>query len=125
MDTVKSLEIEITPKLREKLQKHSQLYDFYGPLLTERQNICFTMHYLDDLSLSEIGEVLGITPQAVADQIKRTVGILQRYEDKLGLANSWLHQQAQVNRILITLSDLIENGYPLEDIKMMVEELQV
>ena len=125
MDTVKSVEIEITPKLREKLQKHSQLYDFYAPLLTERQNTCFTMHYLDDLSLSEIGEVLGITPQAVADQIKRTLSILRRYEDKLELANSWQQQQNQINKIVIALSTLIEKGHPLEEIKMMIEELQV
>ena len=48
------------------------LYDFYGELLTEKQKQVFDLHYQDDLSLSEIGEELSISRQAVRDQLKRT-----------------------------------------------------
>ena len=78
------VEIEITSPLREKLQDYSRLHDFYGALLTERQNTCFVMHYMEDYSLTEIAEALDITPQAVAGQLKRTIAILQEYEAKLG-----------------------------------------
>ena len=120
---IEAVEIEIGPKLREKLQEYSQLYDFYGSMLTDRQNTCFTMHYLEDLSLSEIGEALSITPQAVADQVKRTVGILRRYEEKLSLVKSWRNQQNQIEKITNALSGLIKEGYPLEALRAMIEEL--
>jgi len=81
----KIIEIEISASLMDKLQTYSQLHDFYGPLLTEKQNTCFTMHYLEDLSLKEIGGILGVTPQAVADQVKHATKKLQWYEEKLGL----------------------------------------
>ena len=48
------------------------LYDFYGELLTEKQKQVFDLHYQDDLSLSEIGEELSISRQAVRDQLKRS-----------------------------------------------------
>jgi len=96
-----------------------QLYDFYGTLLTERQNLCFVMHYIEDLSLAEIGGELSITPQAVADQIKRTSAILRRYEEKLALAANWKAQQAQIGEIRKALSD----GISMEEIHLMLDNL--
>ncbi len=46
------------------------LYDFYGELLTEKQKLVYEMYYQNDLSLSEIGEELSISRQAVRDQLK-------------------------------------------------------
>ncbi len=62
------------------------LLDCYGELLTEKQRSAMELYYFEDLSLSEIGEPLGITRQAVLNLIKRTENILQNYEDKLGFA---------------------------------------
>ena len=53
------------------------LYDFYGELLTEKQKQVYELHYQNDLSLTEIGEELSISRQAVRDQLKRTEKILQ------------------------------------------------
>ena len=61
------------------------LFDFYGALLTNRQRECFSLHYMDDLSMSEIGNEFDTTPQAAQDIIKRTAKKLEYYEDKLGL----------------------------------------
>ena len=52
------------------------LYDFYGELLTEKQKQVYELHYQNDLSLTEIGEELSISRQAVRDQLKRTEKIL-------------------------------------------------
>jgi len=79
-----TLEIEITPPLREKLELYCRLHDIYSALLTEKQNKCFSLYYLEDLSMSEIGGIMGITPQGVADRLKRSIKLLQRYENKLG-----------------------------------------
>ena len=119
----KAIKIEIAPAMWEKLQVYGQLHDFYGQLLTDRQNMCFTMHYLEDLTMAEVGEALGITPQAVADQIKRTVKILQKYEEKLGLIQHWHNQQAQLKDINLILDELIKAGHPVQKIKEMLEVL--
>ena len=39
----------------------SLLLDYYGGLLTQRQRDCFDMRYNQDLSLGEIGEMLGVS----------------------------------------------------------------
>ena len=51
----------------EQLLYLSALFDFYGALLTEKQQECLKMHLFEDFSLSEIGEELGISRQAVYD----------------------------------------------------------
>ena len=60
------------------------LYDYYGELLTERQQECFELRYNQDLSLSEIGQELGISRQGVYDNLSRTEALLQRMEEKTG-----------------------------------------
>ena len=42
------------------------LYDYYGDLLTDRQKECFELRYNQDLSLGEIGELQGVSRQAVS-----------------------------------------------------------
>ena len=36
------------------------LFDYYGDLLTDRMRECFDLRYNQDLSLGEIGQILGI-----------------------------------------------------------------
>lgn len=62
------------------------MLDCYGELLTEHQRNIMELYYCEDLSLSEIGNPLGITRQAVCTLIKRTEAILLNYEEKLGFA---------------------------------------
>lgn len=69
----------------EELLRLSNLYDFYGALLTDKQQQCFRMHLFEDLSLSEIGEALGISRQAVYDLLHRGEQSMEGYENKLGL----------------------------------------
>lgn len=60
------------------------LYDYYGGLLTKRQQECFEMRYDQDLSLGEIGEELGISRQGVHDNLSRTEALLRNMEAKTG-----------------------------------------
>ena len=59
----------------------SLLFDFYGEILTEKQQDVIDYYYNDDLSLAEISEQLGITRQGVRDSIKRAEATLLEMED--------------------------------------------
>ena len=60
------------------------LFDYYGSMLTDKQRDCFDMRYNQDLSLGEIGEVLGVSRQAVNDNLTRTEALLRRMEENIG-----------------------------------------
>ena len=45
----------------------AELFDIYGPLLTDKQQKCLSMHLFEDFSMSEIGEELAVSRQAVYD----------------------------------------------------------
>lgn len=62
----------------------SLLFDYYGGMLTEKQRDCFDMRYNQDLSLGEIGQILGISRQAVCDNLTRTEALLRKMEDHIG-----------------------------------------
>ena len=89
-------------------QNKNMLLDFYGTLLTEKQRNIFEMHMADDCSFTEIGKEFGITPQAVADFIKRALMQLEKYEKNLGLVKKFKYQQ-QVFEEIETVIDKLEN----------------
>lgn len=63
----------------------SMLFEFYGNLLTEKQKSMLNDFLNNNLSFTEIAESSGTTRQAVNDLIKRTLKVLESYEEKLGL----------------------------------------
>ncbi len=90
----------------DEILRLTLLYDFYGELLTEKQKLVFEMHYQNDLSLSEIGEELSISRQAVRDQLKRTEKILIEYEEKLRLVERFQQQQRAVLKMKNILDEI-------------------
>ncbi len=60
------------------------LYDYYGGMLTQKQRDCLDMRYNQDLSLGEIAGELGISRQAVCDNLSRTEALLRRMEENIG-----------------------------------------
>ncbi|HOB35214.1 MAG: YlxM family DNA-binding protein [Firmicutes bacterium] len=75
------------------------LYDFYGPLLTDRQRELFELHHQYDLSLGEIAENFQISRQAVHDLLRRTVSQLHHYEEKLQLMVKHFQRQALLQQL--------------------------
>lgn len=69
----------------EKFLYLSDLFDIYGSLLTEKQQRCLQMSLYEDFSLSEIAGELGISRQAVYDNLHRSEQIMKGYEEKLQL----------------------------------------
>ena len=90
--------------LDKALEAHL-LYDWYGPLLTERQRRVVEMRYFEDLSLAEIGEALGISRQAVNDTVRRTEFQLQEYEEKLGLLLRFRERRRALQMVEAQLRD--------------------
>ena len=79
--------------------KITMLYDFYGGLLTERQQKAIEMHYLEDMSLSEVPEEFSVSRQAVHDILKRAVQAMQEFDDKLFLVKKHEEKSIMVSKI--------------------------
>jgi predicted DNA-binding protein YlxM (UPF0122 family) len=91
------------------LEKRSHivfLNDFYGPLLTQKQQEAMSLHYENDWSLAEIAEHMQITRQGVHDILKRAEVALQEYENRLGLAGRFL----KTRQCLQDVCTLLENS---------------
>ena len=78
------------------------LFDYYGDLLTERQKMCFDLHYNQDLSLGEIARELSISRQAVYDNLSRTEALLKNMEEKTGCVS----RDMQLRRAMETIRTL-------------------
>ena len=78
----------------------SLLFDYYGGMLTEKQRDCFDMRYNQDLSLGEIGEALGVSRQAVCDNLSRTEALLRRMEENIGCVKRDMVIRKAVQEIL-------------------------
>ena len=59
------------------------LLDVYGQLLTEKQRNAIDMYYNEDLSLSEIADVIDISRQGVRESINQREKHLTNYDEKL------------------------------------------
>ena len=89
----------------EKFVEQGYLYDFYGELLTERQQQVYESVVLEDYSLSEVAEDLGISRQGVHDMIKRCNKTLEGYEEKLHLVEKFMFIKQKVHEINLLLED--------------------
>jgi predicted DNA-binding protein YlxM (UPF0122 family) len=70
-----------------KTNEINLLYNFYHSLLTEKQEKYMNLYYVEDFSLSEISEQLGVSRQAVLDNIHRSVNSLEKFEKELNLVD--------------------------------------
>ena len=82
------------------------LLDYYGGMLTDKQRDCFDMRYNQDLSLGEIGEALGVSRQAVCDNLTRTEALLRRMEENIGCVRRSLTTREAVQEILKAAEEL-------------------
>lgn len=77
----------------------SLLLDFYGPLLTDKQRMSLQLHHEDDMSLGEIAEELGVSRQAVHDNLQRARHILNDYESKLHLVEQYEQREGLLSQL--------------------------
>ena len=63
----------------------SFLYDYYGVLLTEKQQEYFEDYYFNNLTLQEIADNNNVSKNAIHKSIKDINTKLEYYEEKLNL----------------------------------------
>lgn len=80
------------------------LYDYYGELLTEKQQNYFEDYYFNNYSLAEISENYNVSRNAIFKQLKEVVNKLSNYEEKLGLYEKSL----KIKTIISDLDDKIK-----------------
>ena len=77
----------------------TMLYDFFGELLTDKQREYFEYYFSDDLSLSEISELTGVSRQGVRDVLVRSERLLREYEAKTGVVARFMEMSAGIRRL--------------------------
>ncbi|MDF2564068.1 MAG: putative DNA-binding protein [Massilibacillus sp.] len=110
----------------DKLLKISVLFDFYGALLTEKQQRCLEMHFLNDLSLSEIADQFGVSRQAIYDIIHRSEQVLEEYEKKLGLVERYQREKQEIQEIYDAVDNLpasLNDRVEIRDILIKLSKL--
>lgn len=102
----------------------SLLLDFYGDILSERKRELTALYYNEDLSLSEIAEISGISRQGVRDAVKKSEAELLDLEEKLGLAGRYANLRTQISEISDELNKLsASNSGNSEELKLIADKL--
>ena len=83
----------------------SILYDYYGELLTSKQQLYFEDYYFNNLSLQEIAENYNISRNAVYNSLKEIEKKLIHYESVLKLQE----KSKIIESLIVDLDDDIQN----------------
>lgn len=107
----------------DKVLKAGLLFDFYGALLTEKQQQCMEMHYSHDLSLSEIADEFGVSRQAVYDILKRAEQTLSEYEAKLKLVERHQREQHTIKQVYDSVDALPAGLKTMPELQSVMKQL--
>ena len=88
----------------------SLLYDFYKNLLTEKQRKIITDFIDNNISISELAQIYNTSRQAINDLIKRTIKVLEGYEEKLNLLHKFEMIREKVKKSLEILDSKETNS---------------
>lgn len=106
----------------KKTIEMNRLFDFYGPLLTQKQQDYLEMYYQLDYSLGEIAEEKDVSRQAIYDNIKRSEKNLKHYEDHLHLVADFKQREIALR----DLSDYVKKHYNSDEkLKEFIEQISM
>lgn len=93
----------------------NQLYGFYYSLLTKTQQEYFVYYYQQNYTLQEIADLVGVSRNAIFDQLEKTKQRLLELEEKLQLLKKRkqllmvISEVKQTNNLTL-LDKLVEEG---------------
>lgn len=110
----------------ERVIRLGLLYDFYGELLTPKQQAVIERYCLNDLSLAEIAEQEGSSRQAIHDLVQRSEDLLEHYESKLHLYEHYAALSKSIKEALILARRIgrSASGASADDCYRLVELLE-
>ena len=85
----------------------SLLYDFYGEMIPASQQRVVELYVNDDLSLSEVADIMGISRQGVRDSLNRAGVKLRDCEQRLGLLKAYRERQKAAGDIRSAVEDIL------------------
>jgi predicted DNA-binding protein YlxM (UPF0122 family) len=91
-----------------KIERMAMLFDFYGKLLTDKQQEILKLHYEQDFSLGEIADEYKVTRQAIHDILKRGEKLLEEYEEKLRLVYKFETEREKLTEVLKLLNEIVD-----------------
>ena len=97
------------------------LFDYYGELLTQRQQMCFDLYHNQDLSLSEIAQELQVSRQGVYDNLNRAEALLRNMEEKTGCVRRALRNRKVMGMISGAAGQLLESSDA--QVKMLAQSI--
>lgn len=106
--------------------EYGRLFDFYKDLLSDRQVQVMEHYFINDLTMPEISEELGISKQAVSLTINKSIAKLEEFDKKLKYAELY----EKYNILIDRLSVLYQNGETktkkdiLDDIYVLLSEFE-
>ncbi len=107
----------------EKTVRMSLLFDFYGQLLTQRQQEFFKLYYDDDLSLGEIAVPVRSQPAGCLRHPQAFVAGARGVESKLQLVERFQRRQSALAQAMAEIDAAMEALSPLEAMGDVVQRL--
>lgn len=111
----------------DNLAKESLLYDFYGGLLTDKQREVMELYHEENYSIVEIAGELGVSKQAVHDNLKKTERILSDYEDKLGLVSKFVARSNALRTVradVESMKVMLAENEEMKDLSARIDEIE-
>ncbi|MBR4172857.1 MAG: DNA-binding protein [Clostridia bacterium] len=96
------------------------LLDFYGELLTEKQQKALELYYNEDLSLAEIAEEMQVSRQGVRAFIKNGEEHLYEFEEKLGLKKRF----SEISRLTEEIAEAVLKDCEKAEIAEKIQQIK-
>ena len=100
----------------------TELLDIYGGLLSDKQRQAMELWCDEDLSLSEIAEICGITRAGAHDRLVKSCAIIENAEKRLGLLSLSGRLQPAADGIK-QAAEKIAAAAESEEIRSLAEEI--